>query len=49
MLEVPYWEAAENYLGAAPLRPGRHRYRHNEWFYSRCLVSIAKQQYLIML
>ena len=28
MLEVPYWEAAENYLGAAPIRPGRHRYRH---------------------
>ena len=21
MLEVPYWEAAENYLGAAPIRP----------------------------
>lgn len=39
MLEVPYWEPAENYLGAAPIRPGRHRYRHN-----KVVLAIVKQQ-----
>lgn len=30
MLEVLSWEAFEDYLGVAPIRSGRHRYRQNE-------------------
>lgn len=30
MLEAFSWEAFEDYLGVAPIRPGRHRYRLNE-------------------
>lgn len=30
LLEVLSWEAFEDYLGVAPIRPGRHRYRQNE-------------------
>ena len=30
MLEASYWELIEDYLGVAPIQPGRHRYRHNE-------------------
>lgn len=30
LLEVLSWEAFENYLGVAPIRPGGRRYRQNE-------------------
>lgn len=30
LLEVPSWEAFENYLGVTPIRSGGHRYRQNE-------------------
>ena len=30
MLEALYWEPAEDYLGVAPIKSGRHRYRRNE-------------------